>query len=762
MITPITTRKIVQSLESLQPIRTQEQAEGMSASASFQASNASHASPNAAARRRPVTVYRPTMSFAYGAASGSNEESPRRVTSGGKRTATGRRASAAPTSRGNSEQAPEQDHDQSDSHLSDNAPTQSSSRRTANAYPGAWNGNTSSPRIAPTSEAAAARHIRRLESTDSRSGSPPYDQDEDNKVEAEVDEVAEEEEDEPPLPLRGNDTGIIQQSEKPTEASSKDTSVNIATAFRQAATVTGNASDGSQAMHQGIENKSSAGVGFLKRAGDKEVALNSAPDTDGPEIPTESYHSNSYLQGQVGTQQNQAMLDTSFKPQASSNATKKRKQASSSGQTRITATKKDPAFIISKEQLNAVSSDEFESNDESVDLEELKSALENGMKGIVRKNGTERGKRARKYEESHSVSRTGSNPSKKGRRRLGNEDETSHLDGNLGVEGSGEGTVSLRGRTAIGEEKSRTLREASLPTDIDREVSQAPSVDGTSQSQYSNNMTSFYLRAPSEQPESVQGEPQLSLLTQIHPKTTTYQPYFAFSTTLDGRVPADDEANSDGPRMFPVRRRRESSIPISQISSSARDTNGLLKTSSNASFEQRDSNYDYAEEERMLAQLQAAKERGENGRKIPEGRTIRTTSQILKGMTGGTRVREISLSLSEQSHASHLQGGPQNQEQSGQALRKPVVRRAPPPPQKSQSVISASSNDHSFTAPDISKKPKISTGRRIGEIVRQLLVLLYWIIVRPVQMLRTLDVASLLKWAAAIALLGLIIGRMGI
>ena len=760
MPVPITTRKIIQSL--LSPAKNENSQNDMSNGAvpASLETHSSNASPSTSIRgRRSMTVIRPPMSFAYGSPSVPSLESSRRHGgTAGARVTGGRGGSAGPTSRVNGESMQEQQSnpDDQEAHEDEDAHSESSMQKFGeSAYPGAWNGDTSSPGAqafldsAGTKPAQMQQHIVKGQHTllkDRNAGS------DNNEEDSDVDEHVQ--------TIRGNRPRIIQESVNPTEASSKDTSVNIATAFRQAATTTH-----IQPTRSANPIIAGGGVGFLSRAGDRDVPLAPAADLSEQDVSTETF-SESISSTE---RQNETRVALPTLPESSSlsqdlekTADKKRKKPSGSGQARKTGSEKDLAFKISKRELNEVSSDEFDSDEESVDLEELRDGLGDGTNSHMIDGKRKRGKKARKEGECDNVSLSvKASPGSKNSKRQ-NLDRVSQHQGS-----------SLQRRPLKPNGTSRIARENSV--DRTRNGSQAPVIGGLAQQ--SNSMTSFYLHAPSEEPESLDDQAQPTHLTQIHPKSTSYQPYFAFSTTVNGRVTNGGAGSSNGPKMFPLRERRESSVPTSHTSSGAPkdvgNASGLTKASSNESFEDRGSEYDYAEEERMLAHLQAAKERGEHGRQIPEGRTIPDLFQTSNHTNGKYPDRELSLDHSEQSLDSSVmptQGIQQQQQQkqqqqqqqeAGIGARNLFPRRALPPPQRSPSVLSEVTNCGLLPASqETMHKSRDRIGRKLGEIIRKLLMLLYWIIVKPIQALRFAHLPSLLKWAAALTFTALVLSKL--
>ena len=694
----------------------------------------------------------------------------------------------------------------------------------------------------------------------------------------------------------------------------KDTSVNIATAFRQAAGSTSTVSAGAPGMNAASADAAGGGggggVAFLGRAGDRDapgygrqqlrqqdssthirsVTQDEAADEDGGEHDR-STESADTEQLQL---QNTSTASTSL-------AGKKRKK----GKHFKGSKEKDPAFRPPKNADGIISdSEEYASDDESVDLEELRqeygiaapsasgvdggiapnkpalqSVSENAGAGAKGKQKTKPKKKARTRkddagaadgyagegggadsedededeepgdlvaEREEGDSHAAAKGSKRtGRRRKSGPKDSAYKPGQESeysedysdVDEHGGRTRRRRrkagthanvgnaaGRAAAQQRNSRD--ETVLSTE--RGDEQDDSNEHGDSAQVKSEMTSYYLHAPSEEPSEAQsqsdrpsappepefqppGKPGAPLAT-VQPKAsnngTTYQPYFAFSTSTIGTGPgrrvAQNGASSflrnlasgSGSGSATQRPRAPSTSTSVDTASHARGTIGNETTfnlgralpggygdlslagrpstaggpSSNASFDLRGNDYDYAEEERMTNALLAARERGETGRKLPEGRQIQPLGMsAANGARAAGRSeaahgeRDISLAPSEQSSEFSMGSAAQSQ-----ANGKP--RRAPAPPGLRRSTSNLSeraSQDPPPTSTSTSKAaaavpgaPKQkSVGRKLGELVRKIALLAYWCVVGPTTLLREMGWRSAWKWAAAIALLGLMLGE---
>lgn len=614
-------------------------------------------------------------------------------------------------------------------------------------------------------------------------------------------------------------SSVIQQSIRP--PSSKDTSVNIATAFRQAV------------VAEAPVASTSTSIGFLGRAGDQNGRLPLRDSGLGQDTNDDRHDGTSASQ--------HVPSSTAVAPPTS--ASKKRKKPSSTGPNTSNGaassnnrSKNNSAYRPSKADLAEYSSDEFASDTEEIDLNELKYDLgwgpqrKAGIIGHAKVSETRKVKKPRKAGKKASrVSNESSNkensttaqdgaegvtdaiddevedsaasghemqgdeasqPSKgkqNSRRRAGDQDGA-YQPGSGDEDDNSEGNASPNSKMR----RRRAGRSTKHPDDhnVQREESVPPDNDNPAPEQNGGSVASYYLHEPSPDIEAVRAgltQPGAGKLTQTVPKSNTYQPYFAFSTTMAPLTAGRQ----------PLRARRDTSVASSSVveasqadspefagPSAIRASRFLpgddTKTSSNASFDVRGSDYDYAEEERMAAALLAARERSRRGlapplKSIPEGRSmpdiLSTTGAVASARRTFERGRERSHS-SETSidSTNHLQAHQYSAFQRNTLHNAPVIRRAPAPPDsRSGSVISVESaqrsrEDHSDAEvqPNASN-PTISTksiSRRLGELLRQILSLLYLCTVKPAAALIKADKNALLKWAGAILLLALVLGEL--
>lgn len=629
---------------------------------------------------------------------------------------------------------------------------------------------------------------------------------------------------------RGNGTKVLQHSAQPDETAFKATSVNIATAFRQAV-------GGSSALphHQQQSNSSSnsnnyshgGGVGFLARAGDRNHTLQEgAAASSGYERQQDDVTGDLSTESHPSPSRDNTKETQLADPDANttSNSAKKRKKPSSSTAATASASRArrqqddDGAFRPSKQQLNEVSSDEFEDSDSSdVNLEELRFEMGFGSGNrpllpseqmeLDRKRGALQQKRraAKKakretagqdggdgddLETSTTTSRAPLSKRTSGRRKSAPSD---------GAYKPGQEGDEVEEDDEYGEGSSRRRRSGNTKRGKARETSVAssPAMTESTNAADTASRTSFYLQepgAPGEQPR----------LTQIHPKTNTYQPYFAYSTAPTTNLPPTSGHNRSFAALNTASTSttytRSVNIPVtglyagarhqrgSSISSSVQTGNTSLVPnvsgdlskgpSSNASFDLRGSDYDYAEEERMVDLIMKQKQSQQGGqRTLPEGRPIpdilvpslsnqqhqQQGKNTLYPNYGHTLDREVSVAGSDFSNDSLNIGGSAQQQQ-----RKLQPRRGPAPP-RSPSVVSDTSHPahhhpadppSSAAAAGTSRSSGGSFGRKLGEIMRKIAVLLYYLIVTPTQWLRQNNPSTLLKWAVLLGIVGLMLGRL--
>jgi hypothetical protein len=722
---------------------------------------------------------------------------------------------------------------------------------------------------------------------------------------------------EPPLSQqstsqRGRGPSFIQQSEKPTEASFKDTSVNIATAFRQAAGVgasnnassvtisansgstTAAANTGSALLHhaqQSLVSSSSTSayrastvantsaytlptasasngngsIGFLGRAGDRQVPLHDEerPVTPEPEDNaslrdgSQDRHqsgSTSPEMSRSGSQQGASTTATS--------ASKKRKGRASSSNNNASKSRsssaKDTAWKPSKEELASMSTDEYTSEGAiTTDPEDLTKYIENpwGKKvyTVEYEGGGRRHVRRRVRKKTRSVDDGGNGGNDETENEEDNDDEEEEeilldeydIEENADATASpatrrknatarrGRGATARRGRgraanTSTSRARQESIDESVVSTEAGGGGARGEEADAASQIG-THPVTSFYLHEPSaaagagagpsmgetstsraraqaqaqagpstQRPEFIPA--QQAGLVQTYPKADNFQPYFAYSTTTISAANGATSANKSGRfNAAPLRARRDTTASTSTSAtedaynhtggSGLNSTSNILGRgpSSTASFDQRGSEYDYAEEDRMTAALLAAKERGSTGKGIPEGRPILPDMLLTRNYGGvhdrwqhhqnNNKDREMSLSAaSEQSSETP----PHQQAQSTRSQTGPA-KRAPAPLPRDSSILTDSTSaatgnqappgKYASSATDYhhqkqegeesfaEQQAKKSIARRLGEIVRALLVLLYYCIVRPLSWAKKTDAGTLWKMAGAVLLIGLTIGE---
>ena len=596
-------------------------------------------------------------------------------------------------------------------------------------------------------------------------------------------------------------------------SSLKDTSVNIATAFRQAVAKPA--------------SSSGAAASFLGRAGDRPAAppLSYINDNQaGNEYSGEGEAEDDDLSFAESTKETQH-LGQSTNSLAASTASKKRKKQQYKG-----VKEKDEAFRISKAELNAPDSEEDEdfSGEEEEEYSEGGSRRPPGDQSRTSKarKRTKKAKAAAQASEGEGASdpavAAATKKAKTARRKSGTKDpaykpgQDSESDENISEEVE---EARQKVRKSLGPRRVPAAGTAASTTTTSRKGSAALSESEEPGSK--QNVTSFYLQAPSSEADDQSHdnfvEPQFKTreqahLTQVHPKSsnggTTYQPYFAFSTTTTSAGGNNKRFTNTSTTATLARaaghghQRNASLGSTSQATESSAtggaqtQSNGLLGDitretgpSSNASFENRGSEYDYAEEEAMTAALLAAKQRGETGRRLPEGRpfsdlvqftgaydfSMRTAATAPDSSVNG---RDMSLAPSEGSSSIAADALAHQQQ------KKLGPRRAPAPPgpsglRRSPSVLSDSQTGGAALAPSQSgsinteaqtrwedeasrrsqKLPTKSVGRRLGEITRAVLLALYWLTIGPVKAAIRADWPTLGNWAAAIAFLGLMLGE---
>lgn len=781
-------------------------------------------------------------------------------------------------------------------------PPNSASRRQSNnnnvtmndGPPGAWNGTTSSP--AGTSSAARNSKPTSKSNASSNNAAPQAQQQQ-----------------------RGHGPNILLHSERPKEASYKDTSVNIATAFRQAATAasgsgsgsSGDPSSSSLSLHpvittartsasssftsisiptvappaaavvaatgdssktitntnfghpsQQLGSGSGNGNVFANAASssslapsmfiDRQVPLTGGIDDDAAALRQQHLHQHEQRVGPSTSPEG-----TSASPSNQGSASKKRKKSDTKGKSVATTTttvssrartSKDGAWKPSKEELAAMSTDDYTSDGAiTTDPEDLTKYVENpwgkkvykveydgGRRRIVRKNGRKRikgenGEEVAEYDDDDDNEDQDEDDEEDENEQdiyLDDEDIESNVNATASPATRRRNAASRRGRG--GNSSHTTARGAkrrsnAVPRDQSVEESVRSNDDQDTASQATNvppgSVTSYYLHAPSDDGQSqsqhagpsnhsgvLQPEFQTAeqaRLIQTYPKAGNFQPYFAYSTTTLANS-SNKEAASQGRLLNPALRARRATSVSTSTSGDTAPQGQSFETSGNdgkgpsstASFDQRPSDYDYAEEERMTATLLAAKERGSFPKGIPEGRHIlpdslnprnfgihRTNGNAVAGTShtfpsSHSHSKEMSLSsYSEQS--SDIYTKPQSTGQPSSHLQKSHLgpKRAPAPPPRSPSVVTESTatnlppgqyanfdgsssifesgEGESFAA--LQAKKRLT--QRLGEIVRAIFLMLYYCIVRPLKWLRQADSSSIIKSACAILLIGLAIGR---
>lgn len=731
------------------------------------------------------------------------------------------------------------------------------------AAPGGRNGSTSSLHLHPPSTPATANSARKPSSKGNIADEDQLQQ----------------------ILQRGRGTSFIQQSERPSQASLKDTSVNIATAFRQAATTGSDRANVAAHPSQSIStlknttttvyastSTSASGIGFLSRAGDREVPL---VDTSGEKEGVREYPQQRVNLSTSPLSDGMADSQTHQRPQGPpTSASKKRKSRPSSTSTAKgkTSGTKDSTWKPSKHELaNTSDSDEYKSEGARMtDPEDLTKYVENpfgkkvytveyegfGRRYAGKKRLKKRVKGDNDALDDSVIQDDDEDEQEEEEILLDEEDIENDADATASPATRRRNPTSRRGRTPTASSSSASARgkRRSSTTARTRNESVDGSVvshnDAASQATSqpgSQAVTSYYLHEPSENgnahansngaassetgPSTLRQPPKPEFqtaeqagLVQTYPKAGHFQPYFAYSTTTVGA--------SNG--AAPLRARRDTTASSSTSGggeasnhtygnrTSLLDISGKGGPSSTASFDQRGSDYDYAEEERMTAALLAAKERGliSSSRTggIPEGRTILPDVLLTRnygqqafnrwnavqkekerelsnfsGISDLSSEHPTSSSFIPPQQQSSLSGYQQQQQQrnaAGKGQYPPLTsrlgpKRAPPPPPRESSVvpsetttntvhppgnyasIDGSSSTHGDNAEQgegeesfAQKQAKKSLGRRLGEIVRGFFVLAYWAVAGPVQWLREKDANTLWKSAGAAFLLALVIGEI--
>lgn len=711
--------------------------------------------------------------------------------------------------------------------------------------PGGWNGTTSSPPQSSSARKPTSRSTpkKQAQATDSHL----HDLD---RVEHDEDPAFRQQSvtqtSHQAMQQRGRGPSILQQSEQPSHASLKDTSVNIATAFRQAAGTkqldiganTGVTTLASQSLSTAATIASSStttygngqkaiastsSIGFLARAGDREVPL----------VDTSSSRDKSDQPTSQSMQQNPSTSSSTTSQQqvTPGSAGKKRKARPSKGKA------KDTAWKPSKDELANMSTDEYASEGAiTTDPEDLTKYIENPWgKKVYKVEYEGNGRRiVRRRQRKKARGENGEND-EEDEEEVDEDDEEEVLLDEEDIETNANATASPvtrrrnaatrrdRATAARGKSGRRAAVRSTRHTSVDGSVmsnddtaSQAPSQGGVS-------VTSYYLHEPAEAgPSSSRAQAQTSTaptaqkpesqsaeqagLVQTYSKAGNFQPYFAYSTTKVGNDTGNTSARHGYNSTAPLRARRDTTLSTSTEGANSNTPNqsyasrllggdsGRGGPSSTASFDQRGSDYDYAEEEKMTAALLAAKERGSLAKGIPEGRPILPDMLLTRNygshpsyrynqlhlQTNSQKDREMSLSaLSDQSSevqssqraANHLE--PKRAGYTG-------LKRAPAPPPRASSVVTESlqhapGNYASFEASssmsELNDQPvhegesfaqrqaKKSLGRRLGEIMRAAFIALYWLIAGPLQWLKKQDANTIWKSAGAVLLAGLIIGE---
>lgn len=675
-----------------------------------------------------------------------------------------------------------------------------------------------------------------------------------------------------PQQQRGRGPSIIQQSERPTQASFKDTSVNIATAFRTAAAVridnngTNNAaippplgmatsqsitttSHSTTGTYYGNGASSQAGpsnvtatstIGFLSRAGDREVPL---IDTSEDHTDSQQLESEAMTRNPSGTPSNESQQSPNNN-NASASASKKRKSRQSSSSAANGGGNKGKAkdtalWKPSKDELDA-DTDEYTSEGAiTTDPEDLTKFIENPYgKKVYTVEYSGNGRRIVRRRQRKKVKGDGENGNNEEAESEDENDAEEILLDDVDIEGNADATASPATRrrnaasrrgaaSAAGRGKRGTAMKSSATGRGARSTSVVDSVmsndDTNSQapSQASQSVTSYYLHEPSEngaqagtsqagtsqlQPSNGNGtlqpefkSSQQAGLVQTYPKADNFQPYFAYSTTTLGgsNLRKAGRARRDTTLSTSTEGEGGSAPPLPSHMHASRilDTS-RTGASSTASFDQRGSDYDYAEEEKMTAALLAAKERGLTAKGIPEGRAILPDILLTRNYNSQSSYkygqhqpqlsqphrqdREMSLSaLSDLTSSDVHPTGPSNHSEIQKASTSrlaPASRRGPAPPPKASSIISESTNhppgqyETSSVADDFQdgqgeesfaqRQAKKSLGRRLGEIVRMAFIGLYWSIAGPLQWIKKQDANTLWKSAGAVLLTALIIGKL--
>lgn len=606
----------------------------------------------------------------------------------------------------------------------------------------------------------------------------------------------------------------------------KDTSVNIATAFRQAAR----------------PPNSSTAASFLGRAGDRPPAYSQqqqqhsydhddgASYVDDSEVGDANGGEDQDISFPESTKETQLLgaSTNSFAAADTSNSSKKRKKQHFKG-----VKEKDGAFRISKDELNAPDSD-----DQDYSGEEEEEFSEGGTRrppaDWMKKSKTRR-KKAKKTGAPVSAAQEGSDAAaaaaagrKKasiGSRRKSSQkdpaykpsqdpqpgEEEDYSDGRQKPRRPlGPRRVPIASQTAASDGKEEKPASPEQPT----ESSAANGARGAG----ARSVTSFYLQAPSSDAgDSALDDPanevqplapefktrEQARLTQVHPKSsnggTTYQPYFAFSTTTTTASAGPSRRFNTTSTTATLARagnglahqRNLSLGSTSQASSSAaaaaavgqqNESASLLANitqetgpSSNASFENRGSEYDYAAEEELAAALYKAKQ---SGRPLPEGRPF---SQLVGAydfsrLDSSVNGRDTSLAPSDGSSSVAVDALAHQQQKRASALGGPKRAPAPPGPSEPPSVLSdsqaggppslagsantADSDASQRDRPARQQLPQKNIGRKLGEATRALLLALHWLTVGPVKAAIQADWHTLGKWAAAVVFIGLMLGQL--
>lgn len=175
----------------------------------------------------------------------------------------------------------------------------------------------------------------------------------------------------------------------------------------------------------------------------------------------------------------------------------------------------------------------------------------------------------------------------------------------------------------------------------------------------------------------------------------------------------------------------------------------------------------------MTNALLAARERGETGRKLPEGRQILPLGAGSVNGPRGSGREEVAQNGRGASLAPSGQSSEFSMGSAGHSQANGKPRRGPAPPnppglrrstsnfsdRASQDPPATSTSTSGATAAGRGTPKQKSVGRKLGELVRKVALLVYWCVVGPITLLREMGWRSAWKWAAAIALLGLMLGE---